>query len=64
MTPQFADQDIEAQSHELPAQGLTVVEEPQAWVSTLPHQLPSESLWAEACDVAALFHNIWHSFYE
>lgn len=52
MTPQFADQDIEAQSHELPAQGLTVVEEPQAWVSTLPHQLPSESLWAEACDVA------------
>lgn len=52
MTPQFADKDMEAQSHDLPAHGLTVVEEPQAWVSTLPHQLPSESLWAEACGVA------------
>ena len=50
--PQFADKDIEAQSHKFPAHSLTVVEQPQTWVSTLPHQLPSESLWAEACGVA------------
>lgn len=29
-----------------------MVEWPQAWVSALPHQLPSESLSAEACGVA------------